>query len=144
MLCVLVSSACKRAKLSLFPLLNRMVVDKKLGKDTARTADVNLLKRYPVWYNIMFRNKIGLAEEESGGEGRILSWQSLGDWFDISLLEGGDEGLPWHHFFSGFHLIIHLLNCYFYLNQWVSLILLFLLFHVFHYRWGMSHQLCRD
>lgn len=48
MFCVLVSSACERAKLSLLPLLNRVVVDKKLGKDTDMTADVNLLKRYHV------------------------------------------------------------------------------------------------
>ena len=41
----------------------------------------------------MLRNKIGLAEEESGGEGKILRWQSLGDWLDINLLEGVDEGL---------------------------------------------------
>ena len=83
----------------------RLGVHKKLGGDTARTADPNWPKGYSMPYGVMLSN-INLGEEEGRGgcleswclssqvtithDGALLSWR----WLNTCLPTGSSEWIP--------------------------------------------------
>ena len=111
---LLLNSACTASWLSLLPTLpprtslkSQLEVGKRLGRDTARTVDLNWPKRYSILSNVMLTNK-------NWGRGRRLGffspkWLLFGDWLGISLPVGGAERFPLLRLFFTF---LHLLNCF--------------------------------
>jgi len=90
-------------------------VGRRLGGDTAGTADPNWPKRYSIPYSIMFSNKLCVL----GGSSCYLEtgWMQVCWW-------GGSKWLPSHCYFLLFFLSLHLLNCL-YLDPWGFLLVLF-------------------
>jgi len=83
------------SKLSFFLALFRSApskqigVGKKLGVDTAGTADANWAKEYSIPYNIKLSNKTAVVGEEKSGlrcGNCVPGWLLLGGWLGIGQL----------------------------------------------------------
>jgi len=68
---LLLSSACTGSRPSLFltllPQQSRVGLGKRVGGHTARTADLNRLKKYSIPHHVMIGNKTGRGGGKEGG-----------------------------------------------------------------------------